>query len=322
MSGNELESRVTSGNEFEGMFVNELEFEQMLGYYTKLLRKGKIKSTDIVKKRLVKTVKYRGKNSNPNVASFKKRSNKPIIYKYDPKDYNGLPLVINTCGSPLIVYDPSSNYNYEITQDNNGYNISTYQYDGDKLFSNSRSAPVMIWNTRDKKIFESNITNEDSYNKDSDCRGSLNTLVDDYENAYFFRKGLRLFGGNNYALIGTNTRLFGSQIPEYKPFYFFFGDTNNGPILSFDIGGRKMSEIPEYIYGILIFSYLLIENLRVTAVVKNKILALILMRSADELQNSSEKYAQNVEKLVRDVIYNYYGFGLYYDYPYEVVGAD
>lgn len=109
------------------------------------------KSTDIVKKRLVKTVKYRGKNSNPNVASFKKRSNKPVIYKYDPKDYNGLPLVINTCGSPLIVYDPSFNYNYEITQDNNGYNISTYQYDGDKLFSNSRSAPVMIWNTGDKK---------------------------------------------------------------------------------------------------------------------------------------------------------------------------
>lgn len=81
------------------------------------------------------------------------------------------------------------------------------------------------------------------------------------------------------------------------------------------------SDIPDYYYGIIIFSFFLIENLSttpVTAVVKNKILALILMRSADELQNSSEKYAQNVEKLVRDVIYNYYGFSLYYDYPYEV----
>lgn len=223
------------------------------------------------------------------------------------------------------MYDPS-NSNYEITQDNNGYNISTYQYDGEELFSTTRNSPIMIWNVRNSEnlvIFNSETIDEHAYNKKNECNGALATLVDYSPNAKYFRKGLRMstFTNREYFLIGTNTHLSGKRIPEYKPFYFFSG----GELIEYLQRTRKISDfsgiIPRtvdqddqfpYRNAIKFFILFLYFTSQFNASfnIKNKLLALIFMRGIDALRSDSfdEKFLQHSEKLVLDAVLNYYGF--------------
>lgn len=166
----------------------------------------------------------------------------------------------------LIVYDPSPDDYTIVGDESYRYISSfVYRYyqTDHVLYSTNRDAPVVIWNTHlgAEDTYGVAPTYTDSYNKYKSEMGSLRTLVDFSKDSEYFRKGLRLFGGTNNGnstfkpLIGTNTYMVPETttttedneitttenqestttetpepelvyVPEYKPFFFFFGPQN------------------------------------------------------------------------------------------------
>lgn len=189
------------------------------------------------------------------------------------------------------------------------------------LISTTHGTPVIIWNTKAEIMFGVDETYNHTYNifeQNETITGALRTLVDDSENSQYFRKGLRVFGGsyndneNFEPLIGTNTYLISggrfntrkgndgddivsiTHLPEYKPFYFFFGPQN------YEDAERAFLEHVTI-------------NLKYDSVKPRLALSLAFMHIVDALIESKkcncdkfdEKFLQHLEKIVDDI----------FDYP-------